>query len=186
MPNPPHRHCSHCGTAYRDTRGYPRTCPNPACGAVTWANPVPVAVILVPVEHEGRLGLLVIRRGIEPRAGHLALPGGFVDLGETWQAAGAREVREETGVVLDADALEPFSFTSTAPTPNRILLFATSRPIPSGALPRLPNTREVTERGLIFGPGGLDEVFAFPLHHEAVRRWFSERGNEGPHAFSAC
>jgi len=35
----------------------------------------------------------------------------------------------------------------------------------------------------VFGAGGLDEVFAFPLHTEAVRRYFAERGESGPHAF---
>jgi len=39
---------------------------------------------LIPV-HDG---LLFVRRGIEPRKGKLALPGGFINLGETWQEAG--------------------------------------------------------------------------------------------------
>jgi hypothetical protein len=42
-----------------------------------------------------------------------------------------------------------------------------------------PNT-EVSERGVVFGPDGLDEVFAFSLHAEAARRYFAGRGVTGP------
>jgi 8-oxo-dGTP diphosphatase len=47
---------------------------------------------------EGRV--LLIRRKNEPFAGAFALPGGFVDIGETIEASCRREVREETGIEL--------------------------------------------------------------------------------------
>jgi len=50
-------------------------------------------VIFDPV---GRV--LLIRRKHEPSAGRHALPGGFVKIGETVEAACRREVREEAGV----------------------------------------------------------------------------------------
>jgi hypothetical protein len=46
-----------------------------------------------------------------------------------------------------------------------------------------PST-ESEERGLIFGPTGLEEVFAFPLHIQAAQRWFQTQGLSGPHRFS--
>jgi 8-oxo-dGTP diphosphatase len=42
--------------------------------------------------------LVAVRRGNDPFRGMPALPGGFVELGETTLAAVVREVREETGL----------------------------------------------------------------------------------------
>lgn len=53
------------------------------------------AVIVV----DGRV--VLIRRKYEPLAGHWSLPGGSVELGETLEAAVAREMREETGLDIE-------------------------------------------------------------------------------------
>lgn len=175
-------YCSHCGTAFTPPLSYPRTCPK--CKTQIWANPTPVSVVLVPVNHNGRTGLLVVRRGIEPKLGKLALVGGFLEEHETWQVGGAREVREETGVVVDPAKLTPFWFTSTEPKPNRVLLFSLAEAQDAAKLaPHTPNP-ETLERGLIFGPDGLEDVFAFPLHIQAARRLFAAMNLKGPHDFA--
>jgi 8-oxo-dGTP diphosphatase len=42
--------------------------------------------------------VLLIRRGHDPFRGAYALPGGFIEIGETAEHACRREVREETGI----------------------------------------------------------------------------------------
>ena len=49
--------------------------------------------------------LVAVRRGNDPFRGMPALPGGFIELGETTVAAVVREVREETGLETDVDRL---------------------------------------------------------------------------------
>ena len=62
--------------------------------------PAPVTPLLtvdcVVFDKAGRL--LLIKRGNPPFKGQYALPGGFVDVGETVEAAALRELKEETGV----------------------------------------------------------------------------------------
>jgi ADP-ribose pyrophosphatase YjhB (NUDIX family) len=175
--------CSYCGTKFAEPLRYPRTCSNADCAITVWANPIPVAVVLAPIVRSGRTGLLVVRRGIEPQKGKLALVGGFVEEHERWQVGAAREVREETSIEIDAARIEPFTFVSTEPRPNRILLFCTAAPLDAASLPPLAPTHETEERGVIYGPGGLDDVFAFPLHAAAAKKWLEAKGLTGPHAY---
>jgi ADP-ribose pyrophosphatase YjhB (NUDIX family) len=53
-------------------------------------------VVLTP---DGRV--VLVKRRHEPAAGTWSLPGGAVEVGETAQAAVAREIREETGLIVD-------------------------------------------------------------------------------------
>ena len=69
-------------------------------------RPAAVAAVLVP-DDEGRACFLLTRRAdrLRAHARQWALPGGRIDPGENAQAAALRELREEVGLALDADAV---------------------------------------------------------------------------------
>jgi ADP-ribose pyrophosphatase YjhB (NUDIX family) len=68
-----------------------------ACGFVYYFNSCVATVALILNE---RNELLVCRRAKEPAKGTLDLPGGFVDMHETAEEGVAREVLEETGLIV--------------------------------------------------------------------------------------
>lgn len=72
-----------------------------ACGLEYHDHPMVVATVFVACEKS----LLWVRRAIEPKRGAWAIPGGFVEQGETLQEGAARELKEEAGVVIPPDEL---------------------------------------------------------------------------------
>ena len=71
------------------------------CGWIRYLNPIPVVACIV----EKRGELLLIKRGIEPKKGSWALPGGFVEFDETPYVAAERELKEETGLKSIAEKI---------------------------------------------------------------------------------
>jgi ADP-ribose pyrophosphatase YjhB (NUDIX family) len=163
-----HSHCSHCGTRFPDGVGWPRTCAT--CGETTWSNPLPVAVVLQPVAlGDGRTGVLVIRRDIEPFRGELALPGGFIETGESWREAAIRELREETGLEARADEVRLFDVHSSF-NGFTILVFGVVPVLALDSLPPWSANAEVTE--WLVQPEPIQ--LCFPTHTDAMARFFAE------------
>jgi 8-oxo-dGTP pyrophosphatase MutT (NUDIX family) len=129
---------------------------------MTFLNPLPVAVVLVPVEG----GLMVIRRGVEPCRGKLALPGGYINLGESWQEAGAREVLEEAGIVVNPADIRHFGVGNGSD--GVIVIFGLASPSSPVDIPPFTPNEESTERLILREAIDL----AFPLHTEIVRSFF--------------
>ena len=67
------------------------------CGFTYYANPCAATAAFILND---RQELLVVRRAKEPAKGTLDLPGGFVDMYETAEEGMCREIKEETGLMV--------------------------------------------------------------------------------------
>lgn len=89
-----HRHCSVCGQLTQPNRGgWSRICGS--CGSEHYPRVDPVVIMLA--EHDGRL--LLGRQPHYPPGRYSALAG-FLEPGESIEAAVARELKEEAGVTV--------------------------------------------------------------------------------------
>lgn len=111
--------------------------------------------------------LIVVRRGRNPGAGLLGLPGGFQMHGENWQDAGAREFREETGYRLTSD-LELTSMETDDLGHNVLIADCNHTP---ALIPEKPDPAEVQEVIVLQSPREMAD-WAFPIHYYAVVNWF--------------
>ncbi len=96
--------CPECGTPLqrRTTSGIARE--RKWCGGCNaYRHCHPSVMLTCFVSHADKL--LWIQRNLEPRRGLWAIPGGFMEQGETLAEGAARELREETGICLPAAAL---------------------------------------------------------------------------------
>jgi ADP-ribose pyrophosphatase YjhB (NUDIX family) len=89
------------------------------CGSIAYQNPRVLVTTVVAVGEE----LLLCRRAEAPAIGGWALPGGFLECGESLEDAAARETLEETGVRLDPRQLRLHSVSTLLHTSEVYLGF---------------------------------------------------------------
>lgn len=99
------RYCPGCGSPRTDIGSNPLRCT--PCGFVWYFNPSCAAGAFLR-DSAGRI--LFIRRAHDPRKGTLAVPGGFIDAGETAEDGLRREIREEVGLEVG-----PLEFLCSCP-----------------------------------------------------------------------
>ena len=135
------------------------TCP--ACGFVFYLNPVVGAGALV--EKEGRV--VLVRRGVEPKAGYWSLPSGYVEADEMAEDAAVREMEEETGLEVEIDdLLGVYSFGSEPQT--GVLILYSAHPV-GGELRAGDDAQDVQT----FAPTDMppDDQIAFRTHLQALQ-----------------
>ncbi|MCZ7585521.1 MAG: NUDIX hydrolase [Deltaproteobacteria bacterium] len=100
---------------------------------MTWPPKTPSLTVDIIIELRGG-GIVLIERKNPPRG--YALPGGFVDLGETVEQAAIREAKEETG--LDVTLMRQFHVYSDPSRDDRmhtvsVVFIATAKGTPRAA-----------------------------------------------------
>ncbi len=129
------------------------TCPH--CGGPVQAfrNPLPTVDIII--ETQG--GVVLVRRRTPPLG--WALPGGFVDYGESLESAAVREAREETSLDVELRGqLGAYSDPSRDPRQHTITVVFTARA--SGT----PEGADDAAEAKVFALDALPENLAFDHH----------------------
>lgn len=92
-----HRYCGRCATPTQPARNE-RAMKCPDCGLVAFPRLAPAMITLVTRGEPGPDQEALLARGVQFRAPMFSCLAGFVEPGETLEAAVIREVREEVGV----------------------------------------------------------------------------------------
>lgn len=153
--------------------------------SVTYKYPRPSVTVDLVVFAAGRGGtrVLLIRRKGKPYAGRWAIPGGFVNMGEPFEAAARRELKEETGL----DHAGPVAFIGVFGRPGRDprgrTISVAHATVLRPPLPPIEGGDDAAEADWV----ALDEAMATRLafdHNEilaAARAWLeSEAKPKGP------
>ena len=95
--------------------------------------------IVIPSEE----GIVLVRRGNDPFEGQWALPGGFVEVGETVEQAAVRETEEETGLKVEVIRLVGvYSEPDRDPRGHNVSVAFLARPL-SGQMQAATDAAEV-------------------------------------------
>lgn len=155
--NPTHR------PRYSAGRKDELSCPH--CGKVVekYRNPFPTVDIIIELDKHG---IVLIKRKNPPFG--WALPGGFVDYGESLESAALREAREETG--LDVELLYQlgaYSDPERDPRHHTISVVFVARATGE------PKAADDAEDVGVFDPNSLPEQLAFD-HAKILQDYFEK------------
>ena len=114
-------------------------CPHCSQTAVPYKNPIPTVDVIICIDN----GIVLIERKNPPPG--WALPGGFVDYGETLEHAAIREAKEETS--LDIELLRQFRSYSD---PQRDARFHTITTVFIAQASGIPEGRDDAKHAKIF------------------------------------
>ena len=137
-------------------------CPHCKKEIETYRNPTPTVDIIIDID-----GRIVLIKRKNPPYGW-AIPGGFVDYGESFETAAIREAREETGLdVKDLKQMHTYS------NPNRDARMHTASTVFTGKAKGVPKAGDDAGEIALFSQQDLPEL-AFD-HAEILADYFSGR-----------
>lgn len=143
------------------------------CGWTFYNNPIPAAVALVV---RGRK-ILLGRRAAAPFEGTWDLPGGFLESGETPEAALRRELKEELGVEVRSARFLGFFRETYGPGGFPILAIVYRVQLSSG---RLVTASDVSELRWFDRERLPFKEISFPSMRKALRQFAGPRSRKRP------
>jgi ADP-ribose pyrophosphatase YjhB (NUDIX family) len=139
-------------------------CPECKSEIEVYQNPIPTVDIIIEIESRG---IVLIRRKNPPYG--WALPGGFVDYGESLEEAAVREAKEETD--LDVRLIEQFHTYSDPKRDPRHHSISTAYISRSKGIPQAKD--DAIEIG-IFNESNLPDEIAFD-HRSILKDYFKSK-----------
>ncbi len=136
-------------------------CPRCKAEIVVYQNPIPTVDIIIEVESKG---IVLIKRRNPPYG--WAMPGGFVDYGESLEEAAVREAKEETD--LDVELVCQFHSYSD---PNRDPRHHTITTVYIASAKGVPEAKDDALEIGIFGQSNLPGEIAFD-HRQILNDYF--------------
>lgn len=135
----------------------------PKCGNVTerYKNPLPTADVIVDID-----GRVVLVKRKNPPEGW-AIPGGFIDYGESAEDTAIREIREETG--LEITDLKQFHCYSK---PDRDPRFHTLTVVFTAKSTGIPSAGDDAAEAKLFDKNNLPSPLAFD-HEQILTDYFN-------------
>ena len=129
-----------------------------------YKNPIPTVDIVIEIESKG---IVLIKRKNPPYG--WALPGGFVDYGESLEEAAVREAKEETD--LDVQLVEQFyTYSDPVRDPRHHSISTVYIAKAEGT----PQARDDAEDIGIFNETNLPDAIAFD-HHFILKDYFKSK-----------
>lgn len=123
------RFCPRCGGELEqsDAGEAPRGCRRAGCDFRLYSNPLPAVSVLVA---DGDRFLACRRQAAQPiGGGRWCLPCGYVEHGEDYLSAARREVREETGIEVELEAILSVVTNFHAPHLHSLVAVLLARPV---------------------------------------------------------
>ncbi len=132
-----------------------------------YRNPVPTVDIIIEIDYNGTRGIVLIKRKNPPRG--WAIPGGFVDYGESLEDAAMREAKEETS--LDVELIRQFH---TYSDPSRDPRQHTVSTVFTARAEGKPQGMDDAEEAAVFTEADLPDKIAFD-HREILTDYFRNK-----------
>ncbi len=141
----------------------------PQCGTKMrqYKNPLPTVDIIIEVE----AGIVLIKRKNEPFG--WAIPGGFVDYGESLEEAAVREAKEETG--LNVRLIRQFH---TYSDPKRDPRFHAISTVYFAKAQGVPTAEDDAQDAEIFDHHNLPADIVFD-HRKILEEYFKDKNQKG-------